>query len=434
MQFPSPRRLATAGWRRDPRWIMATLGMLYIAWGAWAPATAVTVTGTGAHRVQLKLPFEYLVLAPVTRFLDELTLLDDRQHMAIAWTLVVIVVMVAMRTAMRTTCWRARTRATVRASLVAFGVGLGVYVVGALMPRPMASLAADDPAVLLVDFHSHTERSHDGRWRFDAESNRAWHAASGFHAAYVTDHQTMQAWQLVAARGELASTRAALREASIVAGTRDAVETTLLPGIESVVPGAHLNLLGVTASHLPLFAHRRNLDTLRLAALRASDRPLALLTLPFDLGRAPHRPPRIDAIELTNGAPKGLRFSRENRTRILQLAESLDVPLVASSNHHGWGSTAVAWTAIRIPGWQQLDPLALDAAIRSALGGPAGDVFVVERAGLPAASSTAGHLLTLPRLALHAARMATAPERLAGLGWGLAVLVVWRRRPRRAQA
>lgn len=432
MHFPSLRRFATAGWRRDPRWIVAILGMLYVAWGAWAPATAVTVTGVDAPRVQLQLPFEYLVLAPVTRFLDELTLLDDQQHTAIGWTLVFIVAMVAVRTAMHTHCWRARARATVRASLVAFGAGLGVYVVGALVPRPMAALTADDPAVLLVDFHSHTERSHDGRWRFGAESNRQWHAASGFHAAYVTDHQTMQAWQLVAARGELASTRAALREASIVAGTRDAVQTTLLPGIESVVPGAHLNLLGVSASHLPLFAHRRNLDTLRLAALHASDRPFALLTLPFDLGRSSLRPPRIDAIELTNGAPRGLRFSREHRARIVALADSLGVPLVASSNHHGWGSTAVAWTAMRIPGWQQLDPLALDAAIRAALGSRPDQVHVVERRGLPASRAVLSHVLTLPRLAWHAAAMATVPERLAGLGWLLATMILWRRRPRRA--
>jgi hypothetical protein len=409
---------------------VALVGLLYVVWGVLAPAVAIGVTGANAPSVRFELPIEYLVLAPLTRILDELTLLDERQHIAIAWTLAAIVVAVAGRTALRTPCWRARGRATVRAALVAFGTGLGVYVVGALVPRPMAALVADDPSLVLVDFHSHTDRSHDGRWRFDAESNRAWHSAAGFHAAYVTDHQTMQAWQLLASTGELASTRATLREASIVGGTPRAVTTTLLPGIESVVPGAHLNLLGVSSAHLPVFSHRRNLDTVQLAAVRGAERPLALLTLPFDLGRSVQRAPRIDAIELTNGAPKGLRFSREHRTRILHLADSLQVPLVASSNHHGWGSTAVAWTAMHIPNWQRLQPFALDSAIRRTLGTRGDQVSVIERAGLPVATSGIGHLLTLPRLAWYSARMATAPERLVSVAWMLALLSLRRRRNR----
>jgi hypothetical protein len=199
-----------------------------------------------------------------------------------------------------------------------------------------------------------------------------------------------------------------------------------------VVPGAHLNLLGVSAVHLPVFSHRRNLDTVRLASVGDDARPLALLTLPFDLERALHRPPRIDAIELTNGAPKGLRFSREHRARIVHLADSLDVPLVASSNHHGWGSTAVAWTTMRLPGWRQLTPLALDAAIRQTLGAPADGVHVVERAGLSAAGPALVQWLTVPRLAWHAAAMATVPERVVTVGWLLLGLVLWRRRVRHA--
>lgn len=432
MPSPAARRGPPFRRRRDPAWIVAALGMFYIAWGMVAPATPLHVTGVGAPAVRLQLPIEYLLLAPVTRLLDELTLLDDRQHLAIVWTLAVIVLAVALHTAWRTSCWVARMRAAARAAAVAFGVGVGVYVVGALVPRPMAQLVTSDADVAFVDFHSHTDRSHDGRWRFDAEANRAWHAAAGFHAAYVTDHQTMQAWQLLAASGQLASSRASLREASVVGGIPSTVSTVLLPGIESVVPGAHLNLLGVSSTHLPLFAHRRNLDTVQLASIGVVDRPLALLTLPFDLGRSLHRPPRIDAIELTNGAPKGLRFSREHRSRIVHLADSLNVPLVASSNHHGWGSTAVAWTAMRLPGWRRLSPLALDATIREALGTDADRIFVVERAGLAAAGSPIGLALTVPRLAWQAATMASVPERVISVAWLVAGLALWRRRVRRA--
>ncbi len=412
--------------------LLALIGAAYLGLGIWAPAGSLHVTGGTANDLRLDFPIEYLLLAPVTRILDELSLLDDRQHLAVLWTLAALAVLVAARRGSRAVDWRARARAGGRAALMTLVAGMAVYLGGALVPRPMAALVSTDADVLLVDFHSHTERSHDGRWRFSAESNREWHGAAGFHAAYVTDHQTMEAWQLLAASGQLSPPPSPVREAAIVGGAPRVGATTLLPGIETVVPGAHLNLLGVEAAHLPMFHHRRDLDTAVFAAWPMETRPFTLLTLPFNIERAPQRPPRIDAIELTTGAPKGRRFAREHRARIVALADSMGVPLVASSNLHGWGSTAVAWTAVHLPGWQQLSPLALDAAIRSSLGDRPGAVRVAERASLAPATSWVAHLATVPRLAWHTAGAATVPERAVVLVWVGAFLVLGQRRSRRA--
>src|SRR5262249_50495285 len=58
---------------------------------------------------------------------------------------------------------------------------------------PMSSLEVDDPDVVKVDFHSHTSGSWDARSGFSVEDNRAWHRASGYDVAYVTDHHASDA-------------------------------------------------------------------------------------------------------------------------------------------------------------------------------------------------------------------------------------------------
>ena len=49
----------------------------------------------------------------------------------------------------------------------------------------MARLRVGDPDVLVVDFHSHTEASHDGRRGFTDADDRAWHHDAGFDAREI---------------------------------------------------------------------------------------------------------------------------------------------------------------------------------------------------------------------------------------------------------
>ncbi len=62
-------------------------------------------------------------------------------------------------------------------TLVLFLVFLGW---AALIPRPMARLVSSDRSDLLIDFHSHTSYSHDGRKSFTPAANRRWHERQGF--------------------------------------------------------------------------------------------------------------------------------------------------------------------------------------------------------------------------------------------------------------
>ncbi len=283
----------------------------------------------------------------------------------------------------------------------------------------MAWLEVASSDVVVVDFHSHTNRSHDGRWQWDAESNRRWHAAAGFDAAYVSDHQTMSGWLPLAQREALRGTSENVRFAALLGGAPERV-VTLLPAIETVIPGAgaHVNLLGITAGHSTWFTHRRDLDTTRFHAVsETAVRPLTLLTLPYDPAERVLHATRVEAIEWSNASPRGKSFTDQYRPRIRHLADSLGVAVVAASNHHGWGSTAAAWTLLQIPGWDRLAPLALDSTIRATIRNDPGRVAVLERYSLPAAQSFLGDLLTLPALLLHTLGQLQMPERVALIMW-----------------
>src|SRR5207244_1865662 len=45
-----------------------------------------------------------------------------------------------------------------------------------------------DSSATVIDYHAHTAASHDGRRGWSPADLAAWHAAQGFQASYVTDH------------------------------------------------------------------------------------------------------------------------------------------------------------------------------------------------------------------------------------------------------
>jgi hypothetical protein len=80
-------------------------------------------------------------------------------------------------------------------SLVVSLAALAAFVAGGLLSqRPMVKLDGVEPDMAAVDFHSHTNASHDVRGtamaRFNTSRNLKWHERAGFNAVFVTDHNT----------------------------------------------------------------------------------------------------------------------------------------------------------------------------------------------------------------------------------------------------
>ena len=159
--------------------------------------------GVPVDGVSLEHGLGYLMLAPFLGIMDYLTVLTVPQHVVTftgiflaygAWRL-------ARRRSSRSLTGRLAMEVGV---LAAFVVGLAAfYAAGVLAYRPMARLVVDDPDVVAVDFHSHTRASHDGRWDFTEERNRAWHRGAGIQVAFIADHDSVSAAQRIWRRAAL---------------------------------------------------------------------------------------------------------------------------------------------------------------------------------------------------------------------------------------
>jgi hypothetical protein len=283
-----------------------------------------------------------------------------------------------------------------------------VYVVGALVPRPMAALAIGDLEVVAVDVHTHTGYSHDGRAGWGAEEVRGWHAAAGYDVAYVSDHRSYQGAEEGVAGNPTVAAQGAV----------------LLSALEAVYRGERVNILsagrvyrGVTTPNL------WDVDTsaLALASLVTGREPVLAQTFPGRLDRVTpaHGPGTagVRALEIVDGAPRGLTQTRRDRSRIVRLADSLDLALVAGSNNHGWGRTAPGWTLMRIDNWRAATPDQLARAIETTLRGGRGATRVVERHVADAGYNPILLALTVPAVTWRMLTTLSSDQRVMWVVW-----------------
>jgi hypothetical protein len=375
----------------------------------------------------LRRPTGYVLLAPLSNVFDLLTLLSVRQHVAL---LVTLALAYALWWWLRgwtvpPTVTPARRAARIAARIgVAVLALLAVYFGAALLPRPMAGLEVG-PNIVAIDFHAHTRYSHDGRPDWAPEDARDWHRDAGFGAVYISDHRTFE------------GARDGWSNNPVLAGQG----VSLLPAIEVVWKGEHVNVLDADRMYRGIFnATLRDIDedALRLASAVTGNEPVLIETLPGDLSKMipAHGPgtPGVRAVELIDGAPQGLGQGRRERARIVKLADSLDLALVAGSNHHGWGHTAAGWTLMALPGWRGATPERLASAIETSIRrGGYGTTRVVARY---VADTETGVALpfTAPLVAWGMLRTLSMEERVAWLVWGVVLALLSRLKVRRREA
>jgi len=394
------RNVASIAMLRVPLLLSALLALSTVF--AVAPLRNVQ---TGAAEGRLRSPLSYIVLAPLCDVLDAMSTLSVRQHMALTVTGLGLYAMWRTR---RRRFWLSQPPTLLAEFAGATAVVLsvvGAYLLLTLVDRPMAALEISDPDSVIVDFHSHTNASWDGRRTFTLERNRAWHEAAGFEVAYVTDH---------------------LPSASVTASippARGIGHTLLLPSFEIDCRGMHVVVLGASPTEARAWCDGEQPDWLDESgangALSAS--AVVIATLPGrldDLARAD-----VSSVEVVDGAPRALDQLARDSDRVMAVAARYGLSLVTGSNLHGWGRTAVAWTAIEIPGWRALSPEALDATIRAHLHGrPDGSVHVIERRRVRPGESAVSLVSTLPDVAWNMLVMMSPSERLS---WTIWIWLAW---------
>ena len=225
---------------------------------------------------------------------------------------------------------------------------------GALIPHPMARLVAENPRLVLIDFHSHSQYSHDGRHSFTPASNMQWHQKQGYNAAFITDHNRNEAsvWAHEQSKKEW-------RETGYYS----------LMGEEVSLQKTHLVLLG---NHVPVDNRPYDSDFNRVPLFLQdmhAQRWLVIASLPeywlYHWGDEVQKMVTwgMDGFEILNSAPKAMDFPQDKRRAIIELCRQQNLPMTGISDNHGYGYATAAWNAMSISGWRRLDPDQLELVV-----------------------------------------------------------------------
>ena len=331
-------------------------GLLLAARLVSVPALSDPVAGAAPAALYLKIPWAYLAFAPVFTLWDGVSMLSMRR---LAGFLAGMVALYLLWRVARWLFYRRSLpthRSRIFTELKVLGLSATLFVAfvaaGAVWHRPMLSLGGAAPDEIVVDFHTHTNVSHDVRdtWMrgFDAEANRRWHSRAGFHAAFVTDHNVSRQSSIVGRRSSPVN-----REAS--------ESTVLCPGIELSVWRAHIVLLGNTG---PVDRTRyRGLEGL-LTLLATSDSAygaLSLASLPEYRRNHWNRldslaESGLDGFEIVNASPKANELTRAEIDTVIGVAREHNSFVAGVSDSHGWGATSMVWNLVSAHGGSRDDP------------------------------------------------------------------------------
>ncbi|HEY3220808.1 MAG TPA: hypothetical protein VGJ80_08750 [Gemmatimonadales bacterium] len=289
------------------------------------------VTGSAPGDADLDRPILYVMFAPLSNTLDALTFFSQsRAEWAFAVWILVLGAWGALRSSATPLTWRRRV---VRA-LLGPGVLLLLAVAAVLLPRPVPRLVTDGTGTV-IDYHAHTNASHDGRPGWTLARLAEWHERQGFEATYVTDHNVVYDGSLPAPAG---------------------ISISLLPGVEWSVYRQHVVAIGPVEA-LPRDSFGESTARMvRIFAAIERQGALSIASLPEywryhreDLGAFVVA--GVDGFEIVNCAPKALAFPSDLRREVLALAGSRDLMVVGASDNHGWGQVTCVWNVSR-PGAQ----------------------------------------------------------------------------------
>ncbi len=329
-------------------------GLLLCARIVSVPALHDPVTSSAPASAYLNIPLTYLILAPLFTMWDGVSMLSMRRLTGFLAGLAVLYLLWrvagAFRRRNRSDRRPIRSRVLREAVVLVASVALllGFIVIGLVWHRPMLSLEGTHPDDAVVDFHSHTNVSHDVRdtWMrgFDREANRRWHSSAGFDAAFVTDHNVAGSQSPFATRQSRVTSRRS-SEAS----------TVLCPGTEVSAWRAHIVLLGST---VPVDRSRYKAFDGLVALLASSDSAygaLSLASLPEYRRNHWDRLDQLasaglDGFEIVNASPKANELTRPEIGRVVDVARRHNRFVAGVSDSHGWGATSMVWNLVRTGG------------------------------------------------------------------------------------
>ena len=294
------------------------------------PPLVDAITGSAPGDVDLERPILYVLFAPLSTTLDALTFFSIARAQ---WAMAIWVLALAAWGALRPNPGSIARR--VGRAVAGPAILIALAVAAVLLPRPVPRLTAADAGATILDYHAHTNASHDGRAGWSPLRLAEWHARQGFEASYVTDHNVVF-------------------DGSIISATPPPIN--LLPGVEWSVYRQHVIAIGPVE---PIVRDSFGESTARMVRIfKAIESPgaLSIASLPEywrnhqgELGTFVLA--GVSGFEIVNCSPKGLAFPSAGRREVIELAAGRDLLVVGASDNHGWGQVTCVWNVSQ-PGSQ----------------------------------------------------------------------------------
>ncbi|MDH3354139.1 MAG: hypothetical protein OEL79_02855 [Chromatiales bacterium] len=189
---------------------------------------------------------------------------------------------------------------------------------------PGWTLESEDQSSAIVDFQSHTESSPDGI--VSILRNLEWHKAVGFDIAAITEH-----WRINTKLDDLLQDNSSTLPAIII-------------GVE-VDNQYHNYLLGLGLNPQKQIPISRGRDTREFVNIIHNTHQGAVVAMTYDLDKD-HVDKLVaagvDAIEVVNsGHPY---VYADTRRKVLDVSQKYGLPLVGSTDWHGWTGFTRVWT------------------------------------------------------------------------------------------
>jgi hypothetical protein len=426
MTHPGPERD-----KRGSRHLIAPVMLALLLLAArldGVPALSDPVQGTIPPSLHLSAPLLYLLFAPVFTMWDGISMLSLSrlsgflQGLAVCYVAWRLIHWWLRRRIARGAPGRPRWLQELRVLLLAAVAFLLFIFIGAIWHRPMVSLAGVRPGWSVVDFHSHSNRSHDVQGTlmrgFDREANRRWHARAGFDAAFLTDHNVV-------------SRESGVRsgESRVTTGGHAGAATVICPGTEVSAWHAHIVLLGDTIA-IPRNLYAKDLDGLLILLQRSDSAYHALSLASLPEYRRSHWDQLdklvvagLDGFEIVNASPAANELTRSQRDTVVARARAQNRFVVGVSDSHGWGATSMVWNLVLV----SPETPDLCTAILGQLQSGFPAVRIVERHRLRP-DDWCPSWLTPVGVVWETWRSMGWPLTIAWLGW-IALYIGWRLRP-----
>ena len=355
------------------------------------PPLRDAVTGAPAPEFSLRLPAGYLLTAPWSAFADLATIGSARQDkVLIAYLLLGYWVWFFVgRWTRRFILFETRSERRARRTKALWGYPVYLALVAAFLAwallarRPAAAFVSAHADDLVLDLHSHTSYSWDGRKRlgaFTPQANMDWHRRLGFTAAFITDHNKTTG----------------AREAKVLSRKRwkqDGYRS--LEGEEVSLHDLHVAVLG---NHYAIDNQLYDKDL--AGAMRFfKDAPkfggLTVLSLPEYWAHYPQTQwdkfaqAGASGFEIVNSVPKALEFPASLSAEVVRLCRRRRLFFDGVTDNHGWGSATAVWSVMRLKGQASMDPDRLEREVLAKLrrDGPEALRVIVRAKHEPSASA-----------------------------------------------